>query len=153
MIEIVSTALGATIGALVAVPATFWFAKASSTTEHKKNSEGFNALLENQYLRGKIAGACEELGKFDVRYSVVTVEHDNFLKSTFDAGYEMQLFYSGLPVGEATRRITHHGEKSKDENVMKIVGVVEKILETLANNAGKYNIPVTVTKSVQRAKK
>lgn len=113
-------------------------------------SDGLKATIELEYLRGKVDGAREELEKFQITYIPVVEEEDSLFSHKFDAGYEMQLSYAGLPVGDPTRRITSHKEKFKDENVNKAIDLVTKLLES---RTGQFKIPATVVRDAIRDKK
>jgi hypothetical protein len=152
MSEIINLSLAGLAGAVLSFPILVFVAKKLAEKEIRQG-EGYQAILEREYARGKGQGAKEELEKFQITYTPVLVERDSFLKNSVDAGYEMQIYYSGFPVGEPTRRITHHEEKSKDENINKVVDLIKDNLELLAMTAGKHKIPVAVNKKPSRVTK
>jgi hypothetical protein len=130
--------------------------KAQGSTESLadfKASEEFNLLLNSEHAKGKLAGAAEELEKFHITYTPVLVDHETFFTHKVDAGYDMQIHYAGFPIGEPTRRITNHQEKSKDENITRVLEMVGKALEIAAAAATKQKIPVTVAKAPRRVNK
>ncbi len=118
-----------------------------------KTSDEFNLLLNSEHAKGKLVGAAEELGKFQITYTPVLVDHETFFTHKVDAGYEMQIHYAGFPIGEPTRRITNHQEKSKDENITQVLKVIGTTLEIAAAAAAKQKIPVTVAKTPRRLPK
>jgi len=117
--------------------------------EHR-GSEEFASILSAEYAKGKIAGAAEELQRFHITYTPVIVDHETFFSHKIDGGFEMQLHYSGFPIGEPTRRITSHQEKSKDENINQLLEYVDKTLEIAAAAATKMRIPITIGKTTKR---
>jgi hypothetical protein len=125
---------------------------ARSLTDYK-TSEEFAAVLGAEHAKGKLAGAADELNKFHITYTPVLVDHETFISHKVDAGYDMQLHYSGFPIGEPTRRITSHQEKSKDENINRMLDTVNKTLELAAAAATKQRIPVTVARTPKRVSK
>lgn len=84
-----------------------------------------SARLENEYLRGVEDGRKSELEKFAITYEPYEEVIEEYLgiKRRVEVGYDMQLFYSGLPVGDSTRKVTH-----------KNVEFDEKKLEKMMNN-------------------
>lgn len=152
MSELVNIGLAALAGGVILFPISILQARKIAKKEIRQ-SEGYEAILAREYARGKCDGAKEELAKFQITYTPVLVEGDNFFKKSTNVGYEMQMYYSGFPVGEPTRRITHHSEKSKDENINKIIDLVKDNLELIATAAGKHKIPVTVNKKPSRVPK
>lgn len=117
-----------------------------------KLSDEFNALLSIEHAKGKTAGAEEERARFNITYTPVVIDHENFLSHKVDVGYDMQIYYAGFPIGEPTRRITHHQEKSKDENINKLLNAATDMLDLIADKATKSRIPVTVNKRPNRTK-
>lgn len=126
---------------------------ASTAMQTYKSSDDFSIVLSSQHAKGKLDGAAEELQKFHITYTPVLIDHETFFSHKVDGGYDMQLHYAGFPIGEPTRRITSHEEKSKDENVNRLISLVEKTIETAASLASKQQIPVTITKSPKREKR
>jgi hypothetical protein len=125
---------------------------AESALQKFKSSDEFETALSLEHAKGRIAGAEVELSKFLITYTPVVVDHETWISHKVDIGYDMQLHYSGFPIGEPTRHITHHQEKSKDENINKLVGLATNTLELIASAASKQKIPVTVNKKPTRTK-
>lgn len=125
---------------------------AENALQQFKSSDEFQTKLSHEHAKGKIAGAEDELSKFLITYTPVVVDHETWISHQVDIGYDMQLHYSGFPIGEPTRRITHHQEKSKDENIDKLVGLATNSLELIATAASRQKIPVTVNKKAIRTK-
>ena len=120
-------------------------------TEFKLSDE--NALaLQLRYEEGVRDGAEQELQKFHITYTRVQIENDNFFQNTVDIGYDMQIHYSGLPIGEPTRRITHRDQKAKDENILKLLETVDKTLETIIAVNAKLKVPISVGGGVRKLK-
>jgi hypothetical protein len=120
-------------------------------TEFKSSDE--NALaLQLRYEEGLRDGAEQELQKFHITYTRVQIENDNFFQNTVDIGYDMQIYYSGLPIGEPTRRITHRDQKAKDENIIKLLETVDKALETIIAVNAKLRVPISVGGGVRKLK-
>ena len=115
-----------------------------------KDSDEFANLLALEHERGKRSGASEELKKFHITYTPVLVDVESFISRKVDVGYDMQINYSGFPIGEPTRRITNHQQKSKDENVRLLLDTVNKTLELATEVASKSGIPITIGKSPKR---
>jgi len=118
-----------------------------------KASDDFSALVDFHHQQGKMAGAAEELDKFHITYTPIIDDHETWYSHRVDVGYDMQIHYAGFPIGSPARHITHHQQKSKDENINRLVGVVAQTLEIAAGAASKHKIPVTVAKAPKRAKR
>ena len=118
-----------------------------------KSSDEFNLRLNFEHAKGKLAGASEELEKFHITYTPVLVDHEKLWSHRVDVGYDMQIHYGGFPIGEPTRRITNHKEKSKEENILQILKAVGSALGIAAAAAAKQKIPVTVVKDYKRVPK
>ena len=118
-----------------------------------KTSDEFSLLLSSEHAKGKLDGAAEEREKFHITYTPVVADHETFFTHKVDAGYDMQIHYSGFPIGEPTRRIVNHQEKSKDENIIQALKVVGTALEIAAAAAAKQKIPVSVDKNHKRVSK
>lgn len=115
-----------------------------------RGSEEFSNLLALEHQKGKLLGATEELEKFHITYTPVLVDVESFISRKVDVGYDMQINYSGFPIGEPTRRITNRQQKSKDENVKLLLDTVNKTLELATEVASKSGIPITIGKSPKR---
>ncbi len=87
------------------------------------DSADFLARLNNEYLRGKEDGRNEELGKFSIIYEPFQDIAEEFmgLKKRAELGYSVQLYYSGLPIGEPTRKITHQNVEYDDRKIDKLM--------------------------------
>lgn len=117
-----------------------------------KSSDEFNALLSIEHAKGVKAGEEEERARFNITYTPIVIDHENFWSHKVDVGYDMQIYYAGFPIGEPTRRITHHQEKSKDENINKLLNAATNTLDLIAATATKARIPVTINKKPNRTK-
>ena len=118
-----------------------------------KTSDDFANLLAIEHEKGKRSGAAEELEKFHITYTPILVDVETFISRKVDVGYDMQIHYSGFPIGEPTRRITNRQEKSKDENIKLLLDTVNKSLELAVEVASKSGIPITIGKSAKRVKR
>jgi hypothetical protein len=114
-----------------------------------KSSDELAMMLTIEYAKGKEAGAKSELEKFEISYQTVEIEHDNLWRNTKVVGYDMQLHYAGLPIGEPARRITQRAQKSKDDQVYEALHRTLGVIEAAATKAG---IPIKVTKTIKREK-
>lgn len=119
---------------------------------HFKASDEFETRLNLEHTKGKTAGEESERNKFEITYTTVIIDHESWISHKVDVGYDMQIRYAGFPIGEPTRRITNHQEKSKDENINKLVEMVTNSLELIAVAASKQKIPVVVSKKPSRLK-
>ena len=115
-----------------------------------KTSDEFKNLLAIEHEKGRRKGATEELEKFHITYTPVLVDVETFISRKVDVGYDMQINYSGFPIGEPTRRITNQHQKSKDENIKILLDTVNKTLELATEVASKSGIPITIGKSPKR---
>jgi hypothetical protein len=116
----------------------------------QKEEEGYKAILNNEYLRGKEDGSKEERNRFSICYTPFIDITDSFLKTTADAGIEMQIFYGGLPVADPMRRVTKHEEKCKEENIKYLIDKVNENIKVLADLATSHQIPVKITQEPKR---
>ncbi len=115
-----------------------------------KTSDEFANLLAIEHEKGRRNGAMEELEKFHITYTPVLVDVETFISRKVDVGYDMQINYSGFPIGEPTRRITNQQQKSKDDNIKMLLDAVNKTLELATEVASKSGIPITIGKSPKR---
>jgi len=140
------------VAGCVVTACTVWFVlRFQRTTLLEAQKQSAEAALEREFLRGKAAGAEEELARFEIRYQPILIDDDGFWNHSFEAGYEMQLHYAGLPVGDPTRRITHEQQKSNDENILKTMEVVTTVLLSLAKANSQRKISTAVSKEPQKA--
>lgn len=75
--------------------------------------------LEREFQKGKEAGRTEELGNFTLTYEpfVETIEEYMGLKKRSTLGYNMQIHYSGFPIGHQTRYVTHNSIEYDEKRV------------------------------------
>ena len=95
----------------------------SETKAQLKIDDGQMAILQNEYLRGKIDGANEEISKFSVTYQPYSIVKEEYMgmKKRAEIGYEMQIFYDRFPVGDPTKRVTNEDVKFDQEVIDKIM--------------------------------
>lgn len=88
-----------------------------------KGDEGQIAILEKEYLRGKVDGAKEELAKFNVTLQPYTMTKEEYfgLKKRVEIGYEMQISYAQFPIGKPSRNITSSDEKYDQEKIDRLL--------------------------------
>lgn len=94
-----------------------------STKTSIVDSPDFLARLNNEYLRGRDDGRKEELEKFSIIYEPFQDVAEEFMgiKKRAELGYSVQLYYAGLPIGEATRKTTHTNIKFDEERIDKLM--------------------------------
>lgn len=97
-----------------------------------RESDDYKCNLENNYLKGKVDGAAEELCKFTIIYEPFVDIFENFFRKTVEAGYQMQILYQGLPIGDPTKRVTKYEEKYKEENVKYLVDQVNETVKSIS---------------------
>lgn len=124
----------------------------SGILEHKETDE-FKSLLEIEYLKGVEEGGKRELSKFTLSYEPFVDIAENFFRKTADAGYIMQIFYNGLPLGDPMKRVTNHEEKYKDENVKYLIDSVNGTINNILLMADPLGIPVKVNEKTKIGKK
>ena len=107
-----------------------------------KESDDYRINLENNYLKGKIDGSEEELSKFTLIYEPFVDVFENFFRKTVEAGYQMQILYQGLPIGDPTKRILKYEEKFKEENIKYLVDQINETVRTIAGQEISKRIPV-----------
>lgn len=118
--------------------------------EKIKQSTDFKVLLENENNKGKIDGRKETLQQFRISYQPFVDNHDSFLKHTAEAGYYMQIFYEGLPIGDPMKRITKHDEKFKEENLKYLVDSATEAVNQIAKAATGTGIPVSIAETTYK---
>lgn len=117
-----------------------------------KKSNDYLSALNLCTKSGEMEGAKNELAKFNIEYTPFINTKDEFLKKRAESGYLMQLFYSGLPIGEATKRVTVVEEKYKEENAKYLIESVTKTIDNICKVATTNNIPIQISPNVQRGK-
>jgi hypothetical protein len=83
----------------------------------------FAARLDNAYRRGKDEGQKAELQKLAIvyePYQELTEEYFG-IKKRAEIGYNMQLHYAGLPIGQPTRKTTHTNVEFDADKIEKIM--------------------------------
>lgn len=118
-----------------------------------KTSEEYQALLEREYLHGKADGAQSTIAKFVLSYEPFIEIEDNWWKKKATSGYQLQIYYEGLPVGDATRRIVQKEEKYNEANYKNMVEFVLKILSCIAAAVSPTGIPIKIIEEVLVEKK
>lgn len=116
-----------------------------------KADDGHNAILDNEYKKGRVDGAKEELEKFSVTYQPFFERIDGLVWDDAVIGYEMQMNYAGFPIGDPTRRITNRESKFKEELVMKILN--SEVASLINEMAKAYNSKGISTKVISSPKK
>lgn len=94
-----------------------------STKNSIVDSPDFLARLNNEYLRGKDAGSKEELQRFSIIYEPFQEVAEEYmgLRKRAELGYSIQLYYSGLPIGESTRKTTHKNVEFDEKRIDKLL--------------------------------
>jgi hypothetical protein len=110
-----------------------------------KESDDYKNNLENNYLKGKIDGAKEELEKFTFNYEPYVDIFETYFRKTVEVGYQIQIFYNGMPIGDPTKRVVKHNEKFKDENVKHLVDQVNETIKSIAQIGISKGIKVKTT--------
>lgn len=97
------------------------------------SGEEFANRLLNEYLRGKEDGQKLELQNLTIVYEPYQdlIEEYGGLKKRVEIGYDMQLYYSGLPIGQPTRRPTHKNIEFDKERIDRILD--SELMSTLKN--------------------
>lgn len=117
-----------------------------------RESEDYKNVLENSYLKGRLDGAREELERFTINYEPFIDIYDSYFRKTFEAGYQVQIFYNGIPVGDPTRRVVRHREKFKEENVKLLMEQVNSAIGTIAQSVASKGIPVKTSQTPVKSK-
>ena len=107
-----------------------------------KSSPEFEMTLALEHAKGKAAGTEEERGKLKISTHPFVETRETFLSSETDVGYELQIFYDGLPIGSPAKHVSVHNVKSKDENITKALEIVTSSLNLLAGAHAR--VPVSV---------
>jgi len=116
--------------------------KIKSAMSEFKSSPEFKALQELEYRKGWEVGQKETLGQFQIQYEKFNSVEDKWLSSLVETGYCMQLFYSGLPIGDVTKRIIHAEKKVNKDAVKDILDRVDRTVNNLIEVAKQSKIPV-----------
>ncbi|AIQ20643.1 hypothetical protein H70357_31105 [Paenibacillus sp. FSL H7-0357] len=126
--------------------------KKNNPLEHSGPQE-IKALMEIEYRKGVEEGEKKAFVKFTLIYEPFVDISDSLLKKTAEAGYTMQMFYNGLPLGDPMKRVTHHEEKYKDENMKYILDTINGTINNLMLVADPLGIPVTMNEKPKIEKK
>lgn len=122
-----SMLLAVLISAGISAVATFVLTKHYLTKRIANINENPDDLLglrlKHEYVRGLDVGRAEELAKFTVTYQPISEIHEEWMgmKKRARLGYEMQINYSGFPLGHQTRHITHSNVEYNQENIDRIL--------------------------------
>ena len=106
-----------------------------------KESPDFKRVLENEYRRGKEEGQKVELRKFSIKYDTWVDYDDGFFSSHYIDGYNMQLFYNNMPLGDPTRRVLTSNKKFKEENLRYLVDNLKYAVEKYIQISSGVGIP------------
>lgn len=111
-----------------------------STKKSVASGEEFKNTLRNEYLRGRDEGQKAELQNFTIIYEPYQdlIEEYAGLKKRVEMGYDMQLYYSGLPIGQPTRRTTHKNiefDKDRIDRIFdsELIGTLNNIAQLILN--------------------
>lgn len=81
----------------------------------------------------------------------LTLSYDPFVevkegifKKTAVSGYQLQIYFNGLPMGDPTRRVLNKEEKFKEENLQYLIEQVNGVLQTIVELATPAGIPVKI---------
>lgn len=118
-----------------------------------KASEEYHALLERAYLHGKADGVTAAIAKFVLSYEPFIEIEDHWWKKKATSGYQLQIYYDGLPVGDATRRIVQKEEKYNEANYKYMVEFVLNILSCISAAITPTGIPIKIIEEVLVEKK
>ncbi|MEK4878744.1 MULTISPECIES: hypothetical protein [Paenibacillus] len=118
-----------------------------------KGPEEIKALMEIEYRKGVEEGEKKAFAKFTLIYEPFVDISDSLLKKTAEAGYTMQMFYNGLPLGDPMKRVTHHEEKYKEENMKYILDTINRTINNLMLVADPLGIPVIMNEKPKIEKK
>ena len=88
----------------------------SAVLAHALGSRGASSA-KVAFLEGKEKGYRDAKSEMSVRLDPFFEVDEGFFSSDYVAGYQMQLFVSGLPVGDPTRRITRAETAVNEENI------------------------------------
>ncbi|MES2361346.1 MAG: hypothetical protein V4646_06050 [Pseudomonadota bacterium] len=107
--------------------------------------------LDREFQKGKEAGRLEELGNFTLTYEpfVETIEEYLGLKKRSTLGYDMQIHYSGFPIGHRTRHVTHNSIEYDEKRVdallnNEVAAAVNGIVQLAASKGmGAKSLPRT----------
>lgn len=124
----------------------------SGILEHKETEE-FKSLLEVEFRKGIEEGEKRTMSKLALAYEPFIDISENFFRKTAEAGYTMQMFFNGLPLGDPMKRVTNHVEKYKDENVKYLVDSVNGTLNNILLMVDPLGIPVKVNENPKIGKK
>ncbi len=117
-----------------------------------RESEDYKNVLESSYLKGRLDGARDELERFTINYEPFLDIYDSYFRKTVEAGYQVQIFYNGIPVGDPTRRVVRHREKFKEENVKLLMEQINSAISAIAQSAASKGIPVKTSQTPVKSK-
>ena len=127
-------------------------AGSSEAINQYKKSEGYEALFSLEHAKGKEVGIEDERNRWQLTYTPIVINDEGFFSHTIETGFEMQIFYAGLPINAPLRHITGHHKKSKDDNINKFLDIADKAVDIAVTIASKNKIPVSVRKPRQEKK-
>jgi len=107
-----------------------------------KGSQEFKAMQELEYRKGWEIGQKEILAQFQIQYEKFSNVDDKWFSSLVETGYCMQFFFSGLPIGDVTKRIIHAEKKVNKEAVKEILDRVDRTVNNLIEVAKQSKISV-----------
>ncbi len=114
----------------------------------------YEVILENQFRKGIKEGEEITIKKITIEYTPYIEVKDKMFSKTAKSGYSMQLYFSGLPIGDAIIRIIKTEEKFKEENMKYIVENINNVLTNIMATIDPLGIPTRVNKpKVENAKK
>jgi hypothetical protein len=112
--------------------------------EYKESPE-FRAIKENEYRRGEKDGEMSTLKKFEIRIDTWVDYKDSFFNSYYTDGYNLQLFFNKLPIGDPTKRVLKKKKKFKEENLKLLFNELHWAVEKYITISTGFGIPTILT--------
>lgn len=111
------------------------YQKKARADEKAAGTAGDAALLEVQYLKGRVDGIREEAAKLSVTFQPIIQDVGTWFKTTHNIGFDAQYFYGPVQIGNPVRHITETRQVAKDENIAKLFDIAKLAAEAFAASA------------------
>ena len=135
-IIILASIVSAFISATITYSVTKYFHTNKIAASKSGDDHVLDLRLNQEFKKGQEAGRSEELEKFTLTYEPFAeiVEEYFGLKKSSTLGYEMQIHYSGFPIGQKTRYITHQNIEYDEKKVDALLnGEIASTINSIVN--------------------
>ncbi len=111
--------------------------------EYKESPE-FLAIKANEFSSGEKKGEQTTMSKFKIKYDIWQDYDDGFFTTHYIDGYNMQLFFNNLPIGDPTKRVLKKESRFKKENLEFLLNELHRAVGVYIQLSNGFGIPAVL---------